>query len=115
MRSAVALFLLFCIQSCQKNDLSLPGCEYARRDGWYIDTTITKVNGRVIREVRPDSSSRFRLSLDNEPSLPLSPCNLPEFFKKDSLRVRLSGNIWNHPLKDISHLPLELTDIEQLD
>lgn len=115
MRSVILLFFLFCIQSCQKNDVPWPGCEHIRKDGWYIETTLNNVTGRVIRGYFPDSTSRFLLSLDTGPSQTVAPCNLPEAFKADSMRVRVSGNIYTHPLMDVDYLPAELRAIELLD
>ena len=119
-KSPILLSLLLLTLGCKTDKDAKPqlaiGCNDSRslRDKEYTNlrtTVLRQINGNNVEYIldRPDTSNTVF-------SLPIRACNLPESFRRDSLRVRVSGyTIKNSTKVDfLLPVPFEITKIEEL-
>lgn len=92
---------------------NLSPCASFEDKEWVVTSEIQGVSGTVLRNEYSGSSELFIIALDDEYKWKVLPCNLPEAFKIENVRVVVSGNIYSHPKKDYAYAPMELLSISQ--
>ena len=118
MKYILYLFLVGWLTSCEKNKVNaLSSCNYPWENLTRTDRFIQEVPATVAAVHFPGQQPAYHI-LRGGNSAALGSCNLPEAFKKDSLKVMVSGYFLTFPgmdLMNINPLPFEVTAVKRLE
>jgi hypothetical protein len=118
MKYILHLFLVFCLTSCEKTKVSaLSSCDYPWENLTRTDEFIHELPATIDAVDLVGHQPAYQI-MRGGTSTPLGSCNLPEAFKKDSLKVMVSGYLLTFPgmdLMNISPIPFEVTAVKRLE
>ena len=110
------LLLLGASVSCQKDKVdvqSLPSCQTPFADIRRSNESVSNVSATIVVVSR--QSQVYNIIPNGISRVPWGPCNLPQRFQKDSLRVLVSGYLLTSPfleLANVTPLSFEISAIE---
>lgn len=110
------LILLGTVCSCREDKIGIqnfPPCETPFTDVRRGKEFISKVSVTIVLIDKPNHV--YNILRKGPDPVPISACNLPQQFKQDSLKVRISGYYLTSPFLEVANiipLPFEITAIE---
>ncbi len=102
--------------SCQKDKVdvqSLPPCQTPFADVRRSSESVSNISATIVAVGK--QSQVYHILPDGINRVPWGPCNLPQQFKEDSLKVLVSGYFLTSPFLEVANLtplPFEITAIK---